>query len=72
MPSNKTQKSPTNINSFDEPVSDLEHARVLLEQRFDTLRSQAESTTNVWERYEISILLKELKYIYEEIFKGGK
>ena len=72
MAGTKTQKNDSHDFINDLPIDDLEMARNKLEQHFNELHHQAESTTNVWERYEISILLKELKYIYEEILKGGK
>lgn len=45
----------------------LEDIRNTLEQRFNELRTQAQNTTNVWERYEIEIILKELKHVYNNI-----
>lgn len=52
-------------------IDDRERALNIIETHFNTLRDQATATTNVWERYEISVILKELKEIYSEI-KGGK
>jgi flagellin-like hook-associated protein FlgL len=45
----------------------LEDIRNTLEQRFNELRTQAQNTTNVWDRYEIEIILKELKHVYNNI-----
>ena len=47
----------------------LEDIRDAMEQRFNELRTQAQNTSNVWDRYEIEIILQELKYVFNNIIK---
>lgn len=65
----KVTENENNVNLYDTPEKVIEKLKAALEERFNKLRAQATQTTNIWERYEIDIVLKELKYIYENILK---
>lgn len=64
-----TQKTDDNEELLVTRESVLNELKSKLEQRFNSLRAQAEHTVSIWERYELDIILKELKVIYDTILK---
>ena len=67
--SSGTPKDEGSNNTLVEREEVLNDIRKALEERFNNLREQAEKASSIWMRYDIDVVLKELKYLYENVIK---
>lgn len=47
----------------------LSELKAAIEKRFNNITEAMNSTTNVWNRHDMTIALQELKYVYENLIK---
>lgn len=64
-----TQKVEDKVETLVTRESVVEDIKSKLEQRFNELRNQAMMSTNVWDHHDIDVVLKELKFVYENLLK---
>ena len=64
-----TPKAEDNVETLVRREEVIEGLKNELERRFNELRDQAMTSTNVWDHHDIDVVLKELKFVYENILR---
>lgn len=61
-PEKKTTQPDININKIKESL--LNDLKTRLNQRFEEIKKVRDSTDNIWVRYDLTVVLNEIKEIY--------